>query len=127
MNIEEFREYCLSLSGTTEKMPFTQFHGANSTLVFYINGKSFCYVDIDKFDSCMIKGYPETIVNTKERYTCVGNPSHFGAKYWMTIRLNDDMDDETLKNLIKQSYEIVFSISSKKNSLLTDFESFGSI
>ena len=28
MNIEEFRDYCLSLPGTTEKMPFTEAHRA---------------------------------------------------------------------------------------------------
>ena len=55
MNIEEFRDYCLSLSKVTEKMPFAQFHGANTILVFYIAGKSFCYVNIDKFDSCMYR------------------------------------------------------------------------
>jgi predicted DNA-binding protein (MmcQ/YjbR family) len=107
MNIEEFRDYCLSLPDATEKMPFTQFHGANNTLVFYIHGKSFCYIHIEKFDSCMIKGYPETIISLKERYGCVGNPSHFGVKHWMNIRFNEDMDDETLKDLIKHSYEIV--------------------
>ena len=117
MNIEEFRDYCLSLSKVTEKMPFAQFHGANTILVFYIAGKSFCYVNIDKFDSCMIKGDPKTIVLLKERYVCVENPSHFGAKHWMNIRLNQDMDDETLKDLIRQSYEIVSSGLSKKSAL----------
>lgn len=109
MNIEELREYCLSLPDATENMPFTQFHGANSTLVFYIYGKSFCYVNIDKFDNCMIKSNPDTIVSLKEHYACVENPSHFGAKHWMNIRFNEDMEDDTLKDLIRQSYEIVKS------------------
>lgn len=114
MNVEEFREFCLSLPEVTENMPFTQFRGANSTLVFYIHGKTFCYVDIDKFDSCMIKGYPDKIISLKERYACVHNPSHFGAKHWMTILINEDMDDATLKNLINDSYEIVVSSLPKK-------------
>ena len=30
MNIEEFREYCLSLKGVREKMPFLNVPGKNS-------------------------------------------------------------------------------------------------
>ncbi|MDD4535172.1 MAG: MmcQ/YjbR family DNA-binding protein [Prevotella sp.] len=114
MNIEELRDYCLSMADVTEKMPFTRFHGANSILVFYVHGKTFCYVDIDKFDSCLIKGNPETISQMKERFACVQNPQHFQAKHWMQIRLNEDMDDGTLKELIRTSYEIVCSETQKK-------------
>lgn len=116
MNIEEFREYCLSLSGTTEKMPFQKFHGADSTLVFYVNGKTYCYVDIDKFDSCMIKGDPDTIAALKRQYSSVDNPSHFDARHWMTISLGEDMDDTTIRNLIRQSHDIVSSFSKKKDN-----------
>lgn len=114
MNIEDFRDYCLSLPGATEKMPFQQFHAGNTTLVFYVNGKTFCYTDIDNFESCMIKGDPDTIESLRERFRCVDNPSHFGNKHWMTIYVNEDMDDETLKDLIRQSYEIVSAQSQKK-------------
>ena len=37
MNIEGFRDYCLSMDGVTEKIPFGKFaHRFDSLLVFYV-------------------------------------------------------------------------------------------
>ena len=46
MNIEELRNYCLSLSlEVVEKFPFQQFKAARDVLAFYIGGHIFCYFD----------------------------------------------------------------------------------
>jgi len=37
MNIEEFRDFCLSLPGSEESFPFDE-----QTLVFKVGGKMFC-------------------------------------------------------------------------------------
>ena len=52
MNIEEFREYCLSLKGVREKMPFLNVPDKYSrdVLCFYVAGKWFCFVNIEVFD-----------------------------------------------------------------------------
>ena len=49
MNIEEFREYCLSLNGVYEKMPFTNVPDKYSrdVLCFYVGSKWFCFVNIE--------------------------------------------------------------------------------
>ncbi len=39
MNIEEFRDYCLSKKGVTESFPFDE-----ETLVFKVMGKMFAFV-----------------------------------------------------------------------------------
>ena len=56
MNIEEFREYCLSLNGVYEKMPFTNVPDKYSrdVLCFYVGSKWFCFVNIEVFDFCCI-------------------------------------------------------------------------
>ena len=41
MNIEELREYCLSVKGATECMPFDE-----DTLVFKVMGKMFTYTGL---------------------------------------------------------------------------------
>ena len=42
MNIEDYREYCLSLGeDVEEKLPFTAFHHASGVLVFYVSGRWF--------------------------------------------------------------------------------------
>ena len=42
MNIEEFRNYCLSLPQVEEKRPFDEF-----TLCYYIAGKIFALADLE--------------------------------------------------------------------------------
>lgn len=46
MNVEEFREYCLSLPGVSEKMPFPNVADRYSrdVLCFYVGDKWFCFV-----------------------------------------------------------------------------------
>lgn len=60
MNIEEFREYCLSLKGVYEKMPFSNVVDKYSrdVLCFYVGDKWFCFVNIEVFDFCCIKCDP---------------------------------------------------------------------
>ena len=61
MNVEEFREYCLSLPGVSEKMPFPNVADRYSrdVLCFYVGDKWFCFVNIEVFDFCCIKCRPE--------------------------------------------------------------------
>ena len=56
MNVEEFREYCLSFKGVHEKMPFPNVTDPYSrdVLCFYIGDKWFCFVNIEVFDFCCI-------------------------------------------------------------------------
>ena len=55
MNIEEFREYCLSFKGVHEKMPFPNVPDKYSrdVLCFYVADKWFCFVNIEIFDFCV--------------------------------------------------------------------------
>ena len=57
MNVEDFRNYCLSLPRVTEKMPFTTVKDPYSrdVLCFYIGSKWFCYVNIEVFDRCCLQ------------------------------------------------------------------------
>ena len=64
MNIEEFRDYCLSFPGSEEKTPFEKFfHGKHSFLAFYVNGKMFCYFEIDSSTGALSKCNPERLRN----------------------------------------------------------------
>ena len=48
MNIEDYREYCLSLGDDVEeKLPFTAFHHASGVLVFYVHGHMFSFFDCE--------------------------------------------------------------------------------
>lgn len=107
MNVEDFRNFCLSLPGSREKMPFQAFKAAQSILAFYVGGKIFCYFDLEKFDSCTIKCRPEMIDELKARYTAVGDPYNMSHKYWISIHFNEDMPDKKIEDMVSESYEIV--------------------
>lgn len=107
MNIEDFREFCLSLPGSSEKMPFTVFRAAQSILAFYVGGKIFCFFDIDRFDACTIKCTPDVIDELKARYNAVDVPYNMSRRHWISIRFNDDMPDKEIRYWTRKSYEII--------------------
>lgn len=107
MNVEEFREFCLSLPGSSEKMPFQAFRAAQSILAFYVRGRIFCFFDIGRFDTCTIKCDPEQADELKARYTAVGNPYNMNRKHWISLRFNDDMPDNEIKRWVGNSYDII--------------------
>ncbi len=108
MDIETFREFCLSFPDVMEDTPFQKFsHGRFTILVFYVNGHMFCYFNIDDFTNVTLKNKPETIIDLTERYRGIGKPFNGDARYWINVRLDADVDEALLKELVRQSYEIV--------------------
>ena len=108
MNIEEFREFCLSLPEVSEGTPFEKFaRGRFTILVFYVNGHMFCYFNIDDFMSITIKCHPAEIAELKERYLAVGEPYNGNKRHWISVELNKDVDDTTLRTLVRNSYNLV--------------------
>ena len=104
MNIEEFREFCLSLPDSSEKMPFQAFRAAQSILAFYVGGEIFCFFDINTFESCTIKCTPDRIEELKAHYNAVDTPYNMSPRYWISIRFNDDMPDMEIKRNVLKSY-----------------------
>lgn len=108
MNIEEFREYCLSFEGVTEKTPFGRFaRRYDSILVFYVLDHMFCLVDMDDFTSVNIKSTPEEIEYLRQRYTSVGDPINLDKRYWIQLDFNGDIPDPEILRLVSRSYDIV--------------------
>ena len=66
MNIEDYREYCLSLGeDVEEKLPFTAFHHASGVLVFYVHGHMFSFFDCDNFGVITLKCQSDRIQEMK--------------------------------------------------------------
>ena len=95
MNIEEFREYCLSLKGVREKMPFLNVPDKYSrdVLCFYVADKWFCL--------------QTTYIGIKPGW-------HMNKKYWISVYFNQDVPDEKIKELVSKSYDIVVKSLTKK-------------
>ena len=82
MTVEDLRDYCLSLPGVTEKMPWIGHKVYSSGLCFYICGKWFCFCDVRP-------GW------------------HMNKKYWNSIYPGRDLSDVRIKELIRISYDTV--------------------
>lgn len=114
MNIEEVRDYCLSLRNSTEGMPF-----GDDFLVFKIEGKMFVCIPLDVDEPHIsLKCSPEYTEQLRFHYTAVEPAWHFNKKYWNTIYLERDMPNEEIKHWIKHSYEEVIAKLPKRIRIL---------
>ena len=103
MNIEEIRNYCLSLPGAEEGFPFGE-----DTLVFKISGKMFAFIPLDATETYInLKCDPELAIDFREKYTAVQPGYHMNKKYWNTVYITESVSDRLLKEWIKHSYNEV--------------------
>lgn len=103
MNIEELREFCLSLPDVTEDFPFDE-----RTLVFRIGGKIFLLTDVEEPWEFNAKCDPEYAIELRERFPDAIRPGyHMNKTHWNTINYIQGPDEVLLHDLIKLSYSIV--------------------
>lgn len=113
MNIEEFREYCLSKPATAESFPFDE-----NTLVFKVAGKMFALTDIVDAFNINIKCDPETAIGLREHHDCVQPGYHMNKKHWNTIIIDGSVSDALLKDWIDSSYDLIVSSLNKSQRAL---------
>ena len=114
MNIEDYREYCLSLGADVEeKLPFTAFRYASGVLAFYVNGHIFSFFDCDDYGLVTLKCQPARIDELKAQHSCIGKPFNLSPRYWIGIDTKS-APDELLRELTRDSYEIVKAKYSKQ-------------
>jgi predicted DNA-binding protein (MmcQ/YjbR family) len=104
MNIEDFREYCLSKNGVSESFPFDE-----TTLVFKVMDKMFTLTDTEDDFSINLKCEPEKAIELRERYPAVKPGYHMSKKHWNTVIIDGSVDDEILYKWIDDSYNLIVS------------------
>ena len=116
MDIELFRDFCLSFPAVTEGLPF-----AEDTLVFKVEGKMFALINLNKPDSFNVKCDPEKAIELREKYDCVKAGYHMNKKHWNTIYFGGNgsefemsLTQQQLKYWICHCYELVISKLPKK-------------
>lgn len=103
MNIEEFREYCISKKGVTEEFPFDEV-----TLVFKVLGKMFALTGLDEeMPSYNLKCDPEKAIELRERFSAVQPGYHMNKKHWITVYPDASITKKTMQSWIDHSYELV--------------------
>jgi predicted DNA-binding protein (MmcQ/YjbR family) len=99
MNVDAIREYCLAFPEATENLQW------GDDLCFKIGGKIFTIVSLDNPRLCF-KCTPETFAELIEREDI--HPAPYVGRYnWVMLDRLDAMRVEELKELIRQSYEMV--------------------
>ena len=111
MNIEEFRNYCLSKKGVEEDFPFD-----DVTLVFKVGGKMFALCSLEKTPvSVNLKCEPEYAIQLRVEYPDIVSPGyHMNKQHWNTVILEDGLPYNMYKSLIDHSYSLVRSSLPKK-------------
>ena len=109
MNIETYREYCLSLNAVTESMPFD-----NKTLVFKVGNKMFALTGVDDFKSINLKCDPERSTELREEYDAIIPGFHMNKKHWNTLCMDGSLSDNLILELTDHSYDLVRKSLSKK-------------
>jgi predicted DNA-binding protein (MmcQ/YjbR family) len=105
MNIEEFREYCLSIKGATESLPFLR----HNVLVFKVMDKMFCYIPLEPKDGVFrayLKCDPKKSVELHEKYNGI-TQTDSKTNLWNLVTLESDVPDELIKELIRHSVDAV--------------------
>jgi len=110
MNIEELRDYCLSLKGTTESFPFDEF-----SLVLKVQGKMFALIPLDNPETQIaLKCDPEKAIALREEYSSVVPAWHFNKKHWNTVFIDNRLTRKLICEWIDNSYQLVVAGLPKK-------------
>ena len=118
MNIEEVRELCLSLPGTTESFPFDE-----TNLVFKVEGKMYLLLPLDADEPHVsLKCHTDHVEDLRARYAAVEGAYHFNKKYWNSIFLERDMPRGEIGRWIQHSYcEVLAKLPKKTQEKYKDF------
>jgi predicted DNA-binding protein (MmcQ/YjbR family) len=110
MNIEEFRQYCISKKGVTEEFPFDE-----HTLVFKVMGKMFALSGLERVPSQVnLKCDPERALALREEHdgTIIAG-YHMSKVHWNTLFL-EQLSPKLMLELIDHSFDLVVSKFTKK-------------
>ena len=104
MDVENFREYCLSLPFVTEEIPFD-----GVTPVYKVAGKMFALLSLDDYDSWVgLKCDPERAIDLREHYPEDILPGyHMNKRHWNSVRLLGNLTDSMIREMTKDSYGLV--------------------
>ena len=103
MNIEELRDYCLSLKGSTDEFPFD-----DVSMVLKVQGKMFALIPLDNHEiQISLKCDPERAIQLREEFDAIKPAWHFNKKHWNTVFIQPSISQKFLCELINHSYDLV--------------------
>ena len=114
MNIEQLREFCLSLPKTTEDMAF-----GDDYLLIRVCNRIFACIGLTKTGYFVVKCDPELAIELRERHAEILPAWHWNKKYWNQVHY-DRLSDAMICDLISRSFNLVVSKLSRKTKMALD-------
>ena len=105
MNVDQIRDCCLSFPLSSEKLQW------DDALCFKVNGKMFAVLGLDRV-RLTFKCNPVVFADLIEREDIRPSP-YLGRYNWVMLERLDALGNDELRDLIRQSYEMVVAKSPK--------------
>ena len=103
MTANALRRWCLARPGAKEEFPF----GAQPS-VFKVGGKMFALSALESRPlRVSLKCEPELGEGLCATYPAIQPGYHLNKRHWVTITLDGSVPDETLLELLEDSYDLV--------------------
>lgn len=108
MDIEELRNFCLGLPGTTEDIKW------GDNLTFLVAGKIFCLADLTPPLRVTFK-VREELFDELTQDEAIDQAPYFAKRKWVTVNSSTAFSDEIWKQHLTQAYELVVEGLPKKS------------
>ena len=116
MNIEQVRDFTLSLHGVTEDQPF-----GDDNITFRVEGKIFLCLWLGD-GKCDVRGsasrfacklLPDRNEELRDRYDAVAPAFHWNKKHWSDVYF-EQMEPDFVMGIIRESYGVIVGKMKKK-------------
>lgn len=115
VDLEDFREHCLTKSDVREETPF-----GPDTLVFKVGGKIFAIASLDDVPPRVsLKCDPDRALDLRDRYEEVEPGYHLNKRHWNTVALAGRIPPNEIRDLIDHSYNLVVASLPKQKPAAT--------
>jgi predicted DNA-binding protein (MmcQ/YjbR family) len=106
----DLRKWCLRQPGAIEDFPFGPEHS-----VFKVAGKIFALSTLDRTPLAVsVKCEPELAVDLRRTYPAIRPGYHLNKRHWNTITLDGSLDDQLVRDLVQDSYDLIVSALPKR-------------
>lgn len=107
MNVEDYRNYCLSKKAVTEHFPFD-----NDTLVFKVCDKMFALASLKRWENSEgfinLKCDPDYAQELRIEYNSIKPGYHMHKRLWNSVYIHTgELSPNLIKKLIDHSYNMV--------------------
>jgi len=110
MDLPDAIALCLSLPGARETTPF-----GPEALVYKVGGKIFALTMPEDYPARInLKCDPERAISLREEHSSIKPGWHMNKKHWNTMVLDGSLPPRLVQELIRHSYQLVFSSLPKK-------------